>query len=164
MRPRRCPVLWHHSHCRHPSRSGQVQASGMSYFSLSNNSSCPCHFGKWKSFNGTSLVLQVNKEKYKSLGNGFKITVAEQGAKGLLLGWAPTAIGYSMQGLCKFGFYEVNILQQKDGINISSFVSIVQNRSIQVRILRGLLTLKFIFLRIDTYLLLEKQKHSTWCT
>merc|ERR1719511_42281 len=51
--------------------------------------------------------LQVNKEKYKSLGNGFKITVAEQGARGLLLGWAPTAIGYSMQGLCKFGFYEV---------------------------------------------------------
>ena len=107
------------------------------------------------------MVLQVNKEKYKSLGNGFKITVAEQGAKGLLLGWAPTAIGYSMQGLCKFGFYEVKILQQKDGINISSFVSIVQNRSIQVRILRGLLTLTFFFLRIDTYLLLEKQKHST---
>ena len=22
-------------------------------------------------------------------------------------GWAPTAIGYSMQGFCKFGFYEV---------------------------------------------------------
>jgi len=51
--------------------------------------------------------LQVNKEKYKSLGNGFKVTVAEQGAKGLFLGWAPTAIGYSAQGLCKFGFYEV---------------------------------------------------------
>merc|ERR1712111_203188 len=51
--------------------------------------------------------LQVNKEKYKSLGNGFKLTVAEQGMKGLALGWAPTAIGYSMQGLCKFGFYEV---------------------------------------------------------
>merc|ERR1711973_69591 len=48
-----------------------------------------------------------NKEKYKSLGNGFKLTVAEQGARGLFLGWAPTAIGYSMQGLCKFGFYEV---------------------------------------------------------
>jgi len=51
--------------------------------------------------------LQVNKEKYKSLGNGFKLTVAEQGARGLFLGWAPTAVGYSMQGLCKFGFYEV---------------------------------------------------------
>merc|ERR1719428_135725 len=51
--------------------------------------------------------LQVNKEKYKTLGNGFKLTVAEQGVRGLALGWAPTAIGYSMQGLCKFGFYEV---------------------------------------------------------
>merc|ERR1711934_690644 len=51
--------------------------------------------------------LQVDKEKYKSLGNGFKLTVAEQGARGRSLGWAPTLIGYSMQGLCKFGFYEV---------------------------------------------------------
>merc|ERR1711936_186523 len=44
---------------------------------------------------------------YKSIGNGFKVTLAEGGAKGLVLGWAPTAIGYSAQGLCKFGFYEV---------------------------------------------------------
>merc|ERR1711997_314742 len=50
--------------------------------------------------------LQVNKEKYKTLGNGFKLTVQESGASGLFLGWAPTAIGYSMQGICKFGFYE----------------------------------------------------------
>ena len=51
--------------------------------------------------------LQVNKEKYKSLGNGFKLTIAEGGAAGLFLGWAPTAIGYTAQGICKFGFYEV---------------------------------------------------------
>lgn len=51
--------------------------------------------------------LQVNKEKYKSLGNGFKVTYAEGGAKNLFLGWAPTAFGYSAQGICKFGFYEV---------------------------------------------------------
>lgn len=51
--------------------------------------------------------LQVNKEKYKNLGSGFKITIAEAGAKGLFLGWAPTAIGYTAQGICKFGFYEV---------------------------------------------------------
>merc|ERR1711994_1246778 len=48
-----------------------------------------------------------NKEKYNSLGNGFKLTVKESGASGLFLGWAPTAIGYSMQGICKFGFYEL---------------------------------------------------------
>ena len=52
------------------------------------------------------VCLQVNKEKYKSLGNGFKLTVQEAGARGLLLGWAPTAIGYTAQGICKFGFYE----------------------------------------------------------
>ncbi len=39
--------------------------------------------------------------------NGFKLTYREGGAPGLFLGWAPTCIGYSMQGLCKFGFYEV---------------------------------------------------------
>merc|ERR1712121_435120 len=50
--------------------------------------------------------LQVNKEKYKSLGNGFKGTVADGGARALVLGWAPTAIGYTAQGICKFGFYE----------------------------------------------------------
>jgi len=49
----------------------------------------------------------VNKEKYKSLGNGFKVTLQEGGPKNLFLGWAPTAIGYSLQGICKFGFYEV---------------------------------------------------------
>merc|ERR1711872_260067 len=53
------------------------------------------------------MGLQVNKEKYKSLGNGFKLTIAEEGVRGLAKGWAPTLIGYSMQGLCKFGFYEV---------------------------------------------------------
>merc|ERR1719511_398048 len=51
--------------------------------------------------------LQVNKEKYKNTITGFKITYAEGGPKGMVLGWAPTAIGYSAQGLCKFGFYEV---------------------------------------------------------
>jgi len=51
--------------------------------------------------------IQVNPTKYKSIFNGFKVTVAEDGARGLAKGWAPTFIGYSMQGMCKFGFYEV---------------------------------------------------------
>jgi solute carrier family 25 phosphate transporter 3 len=50
--------------------------------------------------------LQVDKAKYKSLGHGFKVTVAEEGARGLARGWAPTLMGYSVQGLGKFGFYE----------------------------------------------------------
>ena len=48
----------------------------------------------------------MNPDKYKSLGNGFKVSVAEGGMKALTLGWAPTLVGYSMQGIGKFGFYE----------------------------------------------------------
>merc|ERR1712076_164086 len=50
--------------------------------------------------------LQVDAAKYKNLGNGFKVTLAEDGVKGLAKGWAPTLIGYSAQGIGKFGFYE----------------------------------------------------------
>lgn len=52
-------------------------------------------------------VFQVNPVKYKSIFNGFSVTVREDGLRGLGRGWAPTFIGYSMQGLCKFGFYEL---------------------------------------------------------
>lgn len=54
-----------------------------------------------------AALLKVNPDKYKSIGNGFAVTVREDGVRGLAKGWAPTFIGYSMQGLCKFGFYEV---------------------------------------------------------
>lgn len=50
--------------------------------------------------------LQTNPAKYGSVLKGFKVTLAEEGVRGLGRGWAPTCIGYSMQGLGKFGFYE----------------------------------------------------------
>jgi solute carrier family 25 phosphate transporter 3 len=51
--------------------------------------------------------IQVDPAKYKSVFNGFKVSLAEEGVKGLAKGWAPTFFGYSAQGLCKFGLYEV---------------------------------------------------------
>jgi len=51
--------------------------------------------------------IQVDAAKYKSIVNGFKVTIAEEGAVALTKGWAPTLIGYSMQGVGKFGFYEL---------------------------------------------------------
>jgi len=51
--------------------------------------------------------IQVNPEKYKGIVSGFRTTVAEEGFRALAKGWAPTFIGYSMQGLGKFGFYEI---------------------------------------------------------
>jgi solute carrier family 25 phosphate transporter 3 len=50
--------------------------------------------------------MQVDSVKYPSIGKGFKVTLEEGGVKALGRGWAPTFIGYSMQGACKFGFYE----------------------------------------------------------
>jgi len=51
--------------------------------------------------------IQVNPEKYRGIITGFSTTVKEEGTRALAKGWAPTAIGYSMQGLGKFGLYEV---------------------------------------------------------
>ncbi|XP_024279942.1 solute carrier family 25 member 3b isoform X1 [Oncorhynchus tshawytscha] len=60
--------------------------------------------------------LQVDPDKYKSIFKGFSITIKEDGMRGLAKGWAPTFIGYSMQGLCKFGFYEVFKITYSDFI------------------------------------------------
>jgi solute carrier family 25 phosphate transporter 3 len=51
--------------------------------------------------------VQVDPAKYKNIATGFRVTVAENGVAGLVRGWSPTAIGYSLQGLGKFGFYEI---------------------------------------------------------
>lgn len=51
--------------------------------------------------------IQVDPVKYKSVFGGFATTLREDGIKGLSRGWAPTFFGYSAQGLCKFGLYEV---------------------------------------------------------
>lgn len=51
--------------------------------------------------------IQVNHAKYKGIATGFSVTVKEEGFRALGKGWAPTAVGYSLQGLGKFGFYEI---------------------------------------------------------
>lgn len=51
--------------------------------------------------------IQTNPAKYKNIFNGFRVSVADDGIRGIARGWAPTAIGYSLQGLGKFGFYEM---------------------------------------------------------
>lgn len=50
--------------------------------------------------------MQTDPTKYTGIFQGFRKIVAEQGARGLFKGWVPTALGYSAQGACKFGFYE----------------------------------------------------------
>ncbi len=50
--------------------------------------------------------MQIAPEKYRSIAGGFSLVVKEQGPTGLFRGWAPTLVGYSIQGACKYGFYE----------------------------------------------------------
>jgi solute carrier family 25 phosphate transporter 3 len=48
--------------------------------------------------------MQTNPSVYTGVFQGFKVLGAEGG---YTVGWLPTLIGYSMQGFCKFGFYEI---------------------------------------------------------
>jgi solute carrier family 25 phosphate transporter 3 len=51
--------------------------------------------------------MQTNPKQFTGLVPGLKTLVALEGTNGLIKGWAPTLIGYSAQGFCKFGFYEI---------------------------------------------------------
>ncbi|XP_047338394.1 mitochondrial phosphate carrier protein 3, mitochondrial-like [Impatiens glandulifera] len=50
--------------------------------------------------------MQIDPVKYKSISSSFGVMFKEQGIKGFFKGWAPTLIGYSAQGACKYGIYE----------------------------------------------------------
>ncbi|KAL0955114.1 hypothetical protein HGRIS_004030 [Hohenbuehelia grisea] len=51
--------------------------------------------------------MQVNPSKYPGLISGARTLVAEEGLKGTLKGFGPTFVGYSLQGMFKYGLYEV---------------------------------------------------------
>lgn len=45
--------------------------------------------------------MQYNAKKYPSLIQGGRTIMQEQGVSAIFKGWAPTAIGYSLQGAGK---------------------------------------------------------------
>ncbi|EPT01242.1 hypothetical protein FOMPIDRAFT_1023356 [Fomitopsis schrenkii] len=55
----------------------------------------------------TKCNMQVNPGKYKGLVSGIRTIVAEEGSAGLWKGVGPTFVGYSLQGMFKYGLYEV---------------------------------------------------------
>jgi solute carrier family 25 phosphate transporter 3 len=50
--------------------------------------------------------MQVDPSKYKSLGQTISTIMKEEGSAAIWKGWLPTLLGYSAQGLFKFGLYE----------------------------------------------------------
>jgi solute carrier family 25 phosphate transporter 3 len=55
----------------------------------------------------TKCNMQVNPGKFTGLISGLRTIVAEEGARAVWKGWAPTLMGYSAQGAFKYGLYEV---------------------------------------------------------
>jgi len=114
------------AHCEPRTESTELQPARISAASASEGDSCEFGSAKYYALCGfggilscgithTAVVpldlvkcrIQVDPGKYGNIINGFKVTLREENFRALGKGWAPTAIGYSMQGLCKFGFYEV---------------------------------------------------------
>jgi solute carrier family 25 phosphate transporter 3 len=52
-------------------------------------------------------LCQVNPAKYNGLVPTLKLLSAEEGSRGLWKGFGPTLVGYSLQGMFKYGLYEV---------------------------------------------------------
>ncbi|TDL23848.1 mitochondrial carrier protein [Rickenella mellea] len=55
----------------------------------------------------TKCNMQVNPSKYKGLTSGLSTLLREEGATGIWKGFGPTFVGYSLQGMFKYGLYEI---------------------------------------------------------
>ena len=64
-----------------------------------------CHYLSWKST--LTSHCKVNPTKYKGSISSLRTIVAEEGAKGVWKGFGPTLVGYSLQGMFKYGLYEI---------------------------------------------------------
>lgn len=50
---------------------------------------------------------QVDSKLYTSNFKAWRSIFASEGLRGVFFGWSPTFVGYSFQGLGKYGFYEI---------------------------------------------------------
>jgi len=100
--------------------------------------------------------MQVDSAKYPSIGKGFKVTLAEGGTKALARGWAPTLIGYSMQGACKFGFYEMfknfygNLMGEEASYNYMTGLYLIASASAEFFADIALCPMEAVKVRIQT--------------
>ncbi|UMM33118.1 hypothetical protein L5515_006707 [Caenorhabditis briggsae] len=98
-----------HAHCSTGSSSAQVELGSSQFYALcalGGSLACGVTHCAMTPLDIVKCRIQVNPAKYGGLVQGFKVTMAEDGLRGLGRGWAPTFIGYSAQGLGKYGFYE----------------------------------------------------------
>jgi solute carrier family 25 phosphate transporter 3 len=72
--------------------------------------------------------MQTDPSKFRGLFQGLGLVLKEEGALALTKGWLPTAIGYSLQGMFKFGLNEIfkdvysNLLGQDNSITYRGLI------------------------------------------
>jgi len=82
--------------------------------------------------------------------------LAEGGTKALARGWAPTLIGYSMQGACKFGFYEMfknfygNLMGEEASYNYMTGLYLIASASAEFFADIALCPMEAVKVRIQT--------------
>jgi len=64
-------------------------------------------FNHFHQFPFLTYFNQVDPKKYTGLVPGLKTLVAEEGSRGIWKGFGPTLVGYSLQGMFKYGLYEI---------------------------------------------------------
>jgi len=55
----------------------------------------------------TKCNMQVNPAKYTGTFSGMSTLLREEGSRGIWKGFGPTLVGYSFQGMFKYGLYEI---------------------------------------------------------
>jgi len=110
----------------------------------------------------TKCNMQVSPEKYKGLVSGVRTIVAEEGAAGIWKGWFPTLVGYSLQGMFKYGLYEVfkdvysNALGEEKSKTLKPFIWCAASASAEVFADIALCPLEMVKVKVQT------SPHGTW--
>lgn len=104
------------------------------------------------------MHTQTNPELYTGMLAGFRVISQSSGAAGFTVGWLPTFIGYSVQGLCKFGFYEVfkdlyaGFFSAEDAFKYRTMIYLAASASAEVIADVGLCPMEAVKVRMQTSL------------
>ena len=100
--------------------------------------------------------MQVNPGKYQGLLGTIKTIVAEEGGSAIWKGWAPTAIGYSLQGMFKFGLYEYfkdfysNLAGKENAYNYRGLIYLAGSASAEVFADIALCPMEMVKVKVQT--------------
>jgi solute carrier family 25 phosphate transporter 3 len=94
--------------------------------------------------------MQIDQKKFPSIPVGFRVTWAEQGLSGLVRGWLPTLIGYSIQGAGKFGLYEIFKKQYSDIAGPGTLTYLAASASAEFLADIGLCPLEAVKVKVQT--------------